>query len=65
MTTKFNIGSIVYIIDNNKVKQFKVESIFIQDNIKYHLTPTVGGLYKTSRYENEVFKTKEELINSL
>ena len=66
VNTKFEIGDVVWIIDNNKPMQLKITgiNISINDNcvadIEYCLH---HGDRKIP--ENKAFKTKEELIASL
>ncbi len=63
--TKFNIGDIVFLISNNKVSSQKVTglAIDVEDGkveVSYSLT------FSESKVdESKLFKTKEELINSL
>lgn len=63
--TKFDIGDIVFLISNNKVSSQKVTglAIDVEDGkveVSYSLT------FSESKVdESKLFKTKEELINSL
>lgn len=73
--TKYNIGEAVWVIMNNKVHHKRIEAIEV--SIGKAMITEDGVLsiseYKTSYSvgwgkwyeENEIFKTKEELLNSL
>jgi len=68
MTTKFDVGKFVFLIEENKVQQFEITLIKISgtkpENIIYTLHK--GGIKgHTERLENQLFKTKEELIQTL
>lgn len=65
--TKFNVGDEVYFLQNNRVKKGKIQHIIlpvIESNampqIKYTLL--AEPLYE---FEHLLFKTKEELLQSL
>lgn len=63
--TKFDIGDIVFLISNNKVSSQKVTglAIDVEDGkveVSYSLTFSESKID-----ESKLFKTKEELINSL
>lgn len=76
--TKFDVGSFVYVIYNNKVRCFDIDSIRISvasrynPDIRYEVvsphisyTLNIGGDKKDIFQEEEIFATKEELIESL
>lgn len=72
--TKYNIGDEVYFIHNNKVNNSRIKSIEVTCISNYDaLYPTEPKVVITyhvminnTRYcEYDLFKTKEELINSL
>ena len=69
--TKFNIGEYAFIIHNNKLVAYTIDNIQVISNfdgnkgmttINYSLSS-----YKETviRQEEELYKTKEELLNSL
>lgn len=65
--TKFNVGDEVYFMKDNRVKRGKVQSIILptiessaMPQIKYTLLSET-----TYEYEHLLFKTKEELLQSL
>lgn len=62
MTTKFDIDQKVFLIHQDAVKQLTVNRIVINgiNNIRYEFREGAS-----SRGENEVFATKEELLKSL
>lgn len=72
--TKYNIGDKVFFLNHNKVEQSMIQSIEIIltnvfdtkgtklfTRISYILCPEFSGTY----YENRLFLTKEDLLNSL
>lgn len=73
--TKFNIGDQVFYMNNNKPQTGEVATIVVQivkddkDSVNYGLLPAdrKEGEMVMATYVPEplVFKTKEELINSL
>lgn len=74
--TKFKVGDILYTLINKKIKEVKVEKIEVNAtitdynnsviNIKYSLMLN-DYTYKYLGYcfEEDLYKTKEELINNL
>jgi len=74
ITTKFDIGDEVWFLEGNKAKQSKITRIAPYSNfsekrgisweLDIKLDSIFGGLY-LNKYEDELFATKEELINSL
>lgn len=60
-TTKFSINDKVWIIDDNKPKNIKIQKIEIDSYGIYYRFWDING----TRAENAVFETKEELKNSL
>lgn len=74
ITTKFDIGDEVWFLEGNKAKQSKITRIAPYFNfsekrgIAWELNVKLGDAFKElylSKYEDELFATKEELINSL
>lgn len=73
--TKFNVGEVLYTLINKKIRKVKIEKIEVNititdcDNsiiyIKYSCI--LNDNYKYIGYVNEedLYKTKEELINNL
>ena len=65
---KFNLGDKVWFIENGKaIKQMVVALGYVEKDINYRIRNEVSdtcsvGLYTT---ENQIFRTKEELIDSL
>ena len=62
--SKYNINDIVWIINRNKVIQQKIQSVEItadKDKAEIEYTFIGGGKLP----EDKVFKTKQELIDSL
>ena len=74
--TKFKVGEILYTLINKKITEVKIEkieaTITIKDNgsqyvaIKYSLTLNdYTRAYLGYEFEQNLYKTKEELINNL
>ena len=79
--TKFNLGDIVFYIDNGKIQQGQIEKIVkvavsepyvYKETVKYcevHYTTykvlTVGFYKKLKLYEAQIFATEEELLATL
>lgn len=67
--TKFNYGQKVWCVDDNKVNNCTIMSINVQypvinknmDVVVYYSLSGIHG----AKHENQIFATKEELINSL
>jgi len=64
VTTKFNIGDVVWYVSDNKVNKLDVTGVVIDvddtgTKIEYYLH------YDIKLTEEELFKTKEELLESL
>ena len=74
--TKFKVGEILYALVNKKIRKIKIEQIEVNITItdcdnsiiyaKYSCTLNGDG-YKYMEYINEedLYRTKEELINNL
>lgn len=68
MTTKFDPKESVFVLHGNKVKKGIIQTILIKpngvggNNIFYDLKMDMAS---ATRLEEEVFKTKEDLIKSL
>lgn len=67
ITTKFNVGEVVYFMHANQVTSRRVTNIqifislaFPEGKITYSVETTI-----TDKLESEIFASKEELINSL
>jgi hypothetical protein len=68
--TKYDPGDTVWIMINNKPKEcviYEVEPGKIMKNLKYLDRYTIEGYNGNSPtfYNSDIFKTKEELLNSL
>lgn len=67
INTLFNVGELVWVVDNNKVRQKKIT--FIEwdtiNGIRYHVYTGDDRDAKESFKEQNCFSTKEELIKSL
>lgn len=72
--TKFNKGDHVWYMKNNKPTEVEIESVEIfyvgtdQDYIKYNGSDVINPitwLDHPNLFENMLFKTKEDLLNSL
>jgi len=69
--TKLNLGDECFFIMGNKIRKAIVKSInvFIENNkeklVKYEIEENPLGDYRTYFYDNELFKTKQDLLNSL
>ena len=69
--TKFDIGESCYVIHNNKIEKCTVKSISIlitgseEYKEEYSLEEIKMDGYNFHPYFTELFKTKEELIQSL
>lgn len=61
---KYNIGDEVYLMRNNSILTGKILSIYIEKDKIPSYKVSVGGIYPILQ-ENEMFKTKEEVIKSL
>ena len=57
---KFNLGETVLIIHNNKVYELVIQSITLKSNMIYY-----GDRHGIIENEKHVFRTKQELLNSL
>lgn len=74
ITTKYNIGDEVWFLKDNKIQKSKITKIApyfsfsekrgISWELDVKLDAFFGNTY-LSKYEDELFATKEELINSL
>ena len=66
--TKFNVDDKVWLIDNNRVVNATIASVWafknIHTNKKVEIRYSMFNVDK-DRYESEVFATKEELLASL
>lgn len=70
--TKFNLGDEVWTMENNKAVSGSIKELTINIciNGKITIKYTIKVLWKsqiwdTTRYEEELFPTKEELLKSL
>ena len=67
--TKYDIRQSVFYMDNNKVKEGKIDRIHIdaQYNAKDNKVKISYRLFTTAKYyeDDEIFPTKEELLKSL
>lgn len=69
--TKYDIGDEVYTLHKNKVTKVKIKAVgcSLSDTERYigYATDIVGGLFESNKSftEEELFKTKEELLKSL
>ena len=69
--TKLNIGDICYFMTINKIFSSVIESISIRAlrgelNIEYQIRNNQAGTQYTKLFsENEIFATKQDLLNSL
>lgn len=65
--TKFNVGDVVYCLDNLIIKEATVEDFLIRSKygvliISYELLPQ---MIRTYFREDTIFHTKEQLLNNL
>lgn len=69
--TKFDVGRVVWLIEENKIKAEAIKKLEItkderDENIRYYFTERPDSMnWERSRLESQVFATKEELINNL
>lgn len=73
--TKFKVGEIIYTLVNKKIKKVKIEKIEANINItdcdksiiyiKYSCILNDNDKYIGYTNEEDLYKTKEELINNL
>lgn len=74
METKFNIEESVWTLNKNRAEELKICSIGITNHLRKGLNITYtlskSGTFSADEYffskeENEIFKTKQELLDSL
>lgn len=69
INTKYEIGELLYILHNNRIKKVSVEdiTIFVKDKVvQYDVNYLdIGTVERFTINEDDIFKTKEELINNL
>lgn len=69
--TKYNIGDKVYTLHKNKITKVKIKAVncALSNTERYigYATDIVEGLFNSNKVftEKELFKTKEELLESL
>lgn len=65
ITTKFNIGDSVYLLDGYKIQRANIVGVFFQQMGESHPSIQYKFAVFPTRKESECFKTKEELIKYL
>ncbi len=70
ITTKFNVGDKVWLIENNSAIQKTINKVFTESGLKYtskgyKLNFTLKEQGENVYPEEELFSTKEELLASL